>query len=415
LHALLEEERRQSGVVFDPWSSDLRTNPYPCLHTLRATDPVHWSPLLAAWLLTRHHDVQTFLRQPDLSKDFRNARRSPLGSTGMIAPGPRRPTMLRLDPPDHTRLRSLVSKAFTPRAVEAMRPRIQTLTNVLLDGIKADAPFDLIQELANPLPGMVIAEMLGVTVGDREQFKVWSTDLALGGAVSASDAARTRHDAAQEHLLAYFQRALQERRHHPRDDLLSALLAAQEDGDRLTEEELLGTCILLLVAGNETTTNLIGNGMLALLRQPDQLQLLRREPTRISQAIEELLRYDSPVQGIQRLVTRETVIGGKCITAGTMVMILIGAVNRDPDVFPNPDVLDITRDNAHHVSFGYGIHYCLGAPLARVEASIAIPTLLRRFPCLQLTTAAPSWRDSWVFRGLKELLLIPRTSGVGAR
>jgi cytochrome P450 len=215
-------------------------------------------------------------------------------------------------------------------------------------------------------------------------------------------------------LLAYFQRVLQERRHHLRDDLVSALVAAEEDGDRLTEEELLGTCILLLVAGNETTTNLLGNGMLALLRHPDQMQRLQREPTRMMQATEELLRYDSPVQMVQRLVTRETEVGGKRITPGTMVIILIGAVNRDPAVFSNPDVLDITRDNAHHVSFGYGIHYCLGAPLARVEASIAIPMLLRRFPHLQLTTEAPTWRDSLMFRGLEALPLIPRKSGAGS-
>jgi cytochrome P450 len=308
----------------------------------------------------------------------------------------------------------LVSKAFTPRAVEAMRPRIQTITQELLNSIPTDEPFDLIQEFANPLPVMVIAEMLGVSAKDREQFKVWSTDLALGGDVSASDAVRARRGAAHEHLLAYFQRVLQERRHHPRDDLVSALVAAEEDGDRLTEEELLGTCILLLVAGNETTTNLIGNGMLALLRHPDQMQRLQREQTRMMQATEELLRYDSPVQMVQRLVTRETEVGGRWITPGTMVIILIGAVNRDPAVFSNPDVLDITRDNVHHVSFGYGIHYCLGAPLARVEASIAIPMLLHRFPHLQLTTEAPAWRDSLMFRGLEALPLIPRKSGAGS-
>ena len=406
LHALLQEERDQSGVVYDPRLPELRTNPYPFFHTLRDLDPVHWSPLLAAWLLTRYHDVQTFLRQANLSKDFRNARRSLLGSTGMIAPAPGLPTLLRLDPPDHTRLRSLVSKAFTPRAVEAMRPRIQTMTHDLLNGVKSGAPFDLIRELANPLPVMVIAEMLGVSAGDREQFKVWSTDLALGSDVSSSDDMHARRSAAQEQLLAYFQRVLQARRHQPRDDLLSALLAAEEEGERLTEAELLGTCMLLLVAGNETTTNLIGNGMLALLRHPDQLQLLQREPTWMTQAIEELLRYDSPVQMIQRLVTTETEVGGKCITPGTMVIILIGAVNRDPNVFPNPDVLDITRNDANHVSFGYGIHYCLGAPLARVEASIAIATLLRRFPHVQLMTESPVWRHSSVFRGLEALPLL---------
>ncbi|HEY7764454.1 MAG TPA: cytochrome P450 [Aestuariivirgaceae bacterium] len=409
LHALLEEERQQSGIVFDPRSPELRANPYPRLHELRATDPVHWSPLLAAWLLSRYDDVQKLFRQPGLSKDFRNAPPSPLGGRDATSPAGT-PTMLRLDPPDHTRLRSLVSKAFTPRAVEALQPRIQTIADDLLDAVPTDVPFDLMQAFANHLPVIVIAELLGVPAADREQFKTWSTDLILGAGAFRSPDARARREAARAQLLAYFERVVQERRREPRADLISALIKAEEQGDRLSEAELLDTCILLLVAGNETTTNLIGNAMLALLQHPDQLQLLQRDSARIGQAVEELLRYDSPVQLLRRLLTTEIEIGGKCIAPGTVAIVLVGAANRDPDVFPNPDRLDITRRGASHISFGHGIHYCLGAPLARAEASIAITTLLRRFPRLQLATEPPVWRPALALRGLEALPVIPGIS-----
>ncbi len=405
LQALFEEERQQSGVVFDPRAPELRANPYPLLHELRATDPVHWSPLLAAWLLSRYHDVQLLFQQPGLSKDFRKAPPGPLGGRDATSPAGTR-TMLVLDPPDHTRLRSLVSKAFTPRSVEALRPRIQTIADALLDAVRTDEPFDLMREFANPLPVIVIAEMLGVPAEDRKQFKTWSTDLILGVGMSSSADARARREAARAHLLSYFERVVQERRQQPRDDLVSALIKAEAEGDRLSETELLDTCILLLVAGNETTTNLIGNGMLALLQHPEQFQLLLHDPTRIGQAVEELLRYDSPAQLVRRLVTTEIEIGGKCITPGTVAIVLIGAANRDPEVFPNPDVLDITRSGVSHVSFGHGIHYCLGAPLARAEASIAIPTLLRRFPRLELATESPVWRPTFTFRSLEALPVI---------
>jgi pimeloyl-[acyl-carrier protein] synthase len=405
---LLEEEQRQSNIVYNPRSSQLRTNPYPLLHTLRDTDPVHWSPLLGAWLLTRYQDVHTFLRRPELSKDFRTARSGPLGNIGFLKAAPAQPSMLVLDPPDHTRLRSLVNKAFTPQAVEALKPRIQAIADTLLQDVKSDEPFDLMEVFANPLPIMVIAEMLGLPTEDREQFKAWSNDFVLGLNVSSSDETQMRGDIARESLWAYYRRIVEERRHKPGDDLVSALLAVEEQGDRLTEEELLMMCQLLLVAGNETTTNLIGNGLLALLQHPEQSQLLRKEPSRMAQAVEEMLRYDSPVQAVQRVVTAETEINGKCIAPGTTVIILIGAANRDPDVFPKPDIFDITRNGPHHVSFGHGIHYCLGAPLARAEASIGIATLLRRFSGLELTTEAPAWRDSPLFRGLSTLPLIPR-------
>ncbi len=406
LQALFEEERQQSGVIFDLRAPELRTNPYPFLHDLRTTDPVHWSPVLAAWLLSRYHDVQLLFRQPGLSKDYRNVPPSPLGSRDATFPAGT-PTMLRLDPPDHTRLRSLVTKAFTPRAVEALLPRIQTIADDLLNAVWTNEPFDLMREFANPLPVIVIAEMLGVPSEDREQFKTWSTDLVLGAGSFRSADARARREAARAHLLAYFERAVQERRQQPRDDLVSALIKAEEGGDRLSEAELLDTCILLLVAGNETTTNLIGNGMLALLQHPEQFQRLQHDPTRIGQAVEELLRYDSPVQMSRRLATTEIKIGGKRIAPGAMVITLIGAANRDPDAFPNPDVLDIARRGASHVSFGHGIHYCLGAPLARAEASIAITTLLRHFPRLALATASPAWRPAIVLRGLEALPVIP--------
>ena len=406
LPALLEEERRQTGVAFDLLSPEIRTNPYPLFHALRTKDPVHWSSVLGGWLLTRYQDVQTFIRQPGLSKDFRQARRGPLGNIGLADTAGEAQSMLRADPPKHTRLRSLVSKAFTPRAVEALRPRIQSIAEELLDVVDGEDTFDLMRDFADPLPVIVIAELLGVSPEDREQFKAWSTDLVLGLGAFSSAEVRARREAANAQLVDYFRGVAQERRHHPRADLISALLAAEEAGDRLTEQEFLATCVLLLVAGNETTTNLISNGMLALLQHPEQVRLLQGDAALIGQAVEELLRFDSPVQLFQRVTTTDVEIADTRIESGTMVIPLLGAANRDPAVFDNPDALDITRTGASHLSFGHGIHYCLGASLARTEASIAIPTLLRRFPHLGLAPAPPERRPSLALRGLRTLPVV---------
>jgi cytochrome P450 len=314
--------------------------------------------------------------------------------------------MLDRDPPDHTRLRGLVSKAFTPRVVEALRPHIQTIVDGLLDRVRGAGKMDLVEDFAYPLPVIVICEMLGVPLEDRERFKTWGLDIARGlDAIwlpPDSDVAR-RSVAARHELAEYFRDLIGRRRTEPRADLLSGLIAAEEAGDKLSEEELLATCILLLVAGHETTVNLIGNGTLALLRNPDQLERLRRQPDLIGAAVEELLRYDGPVQRTARIPSEDVVIGGRTIPKGEMVMPFMGAADRDPAQFPDPDRLDIARADNRHLAFGWGIHFCLGAPLARVEGQIAIGTLVRRLPDLALATERPEFRQSLTLRGLSSL------------
>jgi cytochrome P450 len=377
-------------------------DPYPTYHRLRAEDPVHLSPL-GFWVLTRYEDVLTALRDPRFGKEaiaaFVAAR------FGVVPPGTRL-SMLDRDPPDHTRLRGLVSKAFTPRVVEILRPRVQRIVDSLLDPLQDAGSMDLIEDFAYPLPVIVICELLGVPVTDRERFKQCGVDIARGlDAVwlpPDSEVAR-RSVAARRALGDYFRELIAERRASPGPDLLSGLIAAEEAGDRLDEEELFATCILLLIAGHETTVNLIGNGTLALLRHPGELRRLREEPGLIGSAVEELLRYDGPVQRTARIPSEDVTIGGRTIPAGEMVMPFIGAADRDPAHFPDPDRLDLGRADNRHIAFGWGIHFCLGAPLARVEGQIAIDTLVRRLPKLALATEKPEYRQSLTLRGLTAL------------
>ena len=367
---LLAWERLETGVAVDPLSRRDRQYPYDVYEEVRRKDPVHRMRVLNGWALTRYEDVDAVLRD---HRRFSNGGRS---FTGL---GPE--TLLDLDPPDHTRLRSLVSKAFTPRSVASLTPRIEQIIEELLDEVGGRERFDLIEDFAFPLPVIVIAEMLGVPPEDRPQFKVWSNDIAI--TVEAIISAREQA---------------------PQDDMISALIAARDEEDRLSHDELLGTLVLLLVAGNETTRNLIGNGMLALLKNPDQLELLRKSPELIDDAVHELLRYDSPVQLDGRLVTEDVEIGGKRLRTNQRVISFIGAANRDPDAFANPDALDITRQKKSHLSFGRGIHYCLGAPLALLEGKMAILALLDRFPSIRLASE-PTYRDQLVLRGVGELLV----------
>jgi cytochrome P450 len=314
--------------------------------------------------------------------------------------------MLFQDPPDHTRLRALVSKAFTPRAVEAMRPRIQEIVNELLDRVVPTGTMDIIADLAYPLPVTVICEMLGVPVPDQGPIRQWSTDLArsLDAVGLPGDPEIAARGTQARHALGeYFRGLIPERRQHPRSDLLSALIAAEEAGDRLTESELLAMCVLLFVAGHETTVNLIGNGVLALLNHPGELRRLQEDPTLTPSAVEELLRYDSPVQRTARIPSTEVEIDGRKIKPGAVVVAAIGAANRDPTKFVDPDRLDLGRRDNRHVSFGFGIHACLGAPLARLEAQVAIGTLARQVPRLRLATDRLEWRESSTLRGLKTL------------
>lgn len=388
-------------VQFNPMDPAFVADPYPTYHRLRAEDPVHHSPL-DFWVLTRYDDVVAALRDPRLAKEAI----APFLAARFGAPAPMMVSMLDRDPPDHTRLRSLVSKAFTPRVVELLRPHIQRIVDGRLARVADRGEMDLIEEFAYPIPVVVICQMLGVPMEDRERFRAWGLDIARGldSILLPSDSpVRERSIAARRALAEYFRALIAERRSTPRNDMLSALIAAEEAGDKLDEDELLATCILLLIAGHETTVNLIGNGMLALLRHPDQLRLLRERPDLIGTAVEELLRYDGPVQRTARIPSADVTFGGRTIKAGEMVMPFIGAADRDPVQFPDPDRLDITRVDNRHIAFGWGIHFCLGAPLARVEGQIAINTLVQRLPKLALATDQPAHRQSLTLRGLTSL------------
>jgi cytochrome P450 len=393
-----------ADVQFNPMDPAFVADPYPTYHRLRAEDPVHHSPL-GFWVLTRYPDVMTMLRDPRLIKEpiaaFVAAR------FGMAAPPPGLGlSMLDRDPPDHTRLRGLVSKAFTPRALESLRPGIQQIVDDLLADAAGRGQMDLIEEFAYPIPVRVICEMLGVPVRDHERFKGWGLDIARGldAIMLPPDSEVGQRSVSGRRALAeYFRELIAARRAAPREDMLSALIAAEEAGDKLNEEELLATCILLLVAGHETTVNLIGNGTLALLRHPDQLQKLRENPGLVGTAVEELLRFDGPVQRTARIPSEDLTIGGRTIPKGEMVMPFLGAADRDPAQFPDPDRLDITRADNRHIAFGMGIHFCLGAPLARMEGQIAINTLLARLPKLALATDRPQFRQSLTLRGLQAL------------
>jgi pimeloyl-[acyl-carrier protein] synthase len=393
-----------SEAVFNPFLPEFHANPYPFYRALREEDPVHHSPL-GIWVVTRYDDAVMVLRDPRFGREgMAEMMESRLGAT------PGRPgytnSMLFRDPPDHTRLRSLVNRAFTPRIVEGMRGHIQQIVDDLVDQVQGARSMDVIADLAYPLPVTVISEMLGVPAADRDVFRQWSSDVArsLDAAILpvGSDVI-ARGQVARMALGDYFRSLIARRRKSPQTGLLSDLIAAEEQGDKLSEEELLATCVLLLIAGHETTVNLIGNGLLALLQHPGELRALRDNPALIVTAVEELLRYDGPVQRTGRRALTDVEIGGTPISKGSIVAAIIGAANRDPAHFPDPERLDVARRENRHIAFGFGIHFCLGAPLARVEGQIAIGTLLRRLPALELASACPEWRESSVLRGLKTL------------
>ena len=386
---MLAWERMESGVSYDPTSAAILSDPYDTYDRLRAKDPVHRMRLINAWVLTRYEDVDMVLRDHRrFSKDdgIEDEYRS----------------MLHHDPPDHTRLRSLVSKAFTPRSVRELHPRVHRIVAELLHDLDGKDRFDLIESLAFPLPVTVIAEMLGVPPQDMDKFNRWSNDISLTIEPSLRDDQIRRVQRATEELYEYFEGIIEQRRRNPQDDMITALLNAEDEGDKLTRPELLGTLVLLLVAGNETTRNLIGNGMRALLKNPDQLQRLRDNPDLLDSAIDELLRYDSPVQLDGRLVHSDVEVAGHQIRAGQRVLCAIGAANRDPSAFTAPDKLDIARSEKSNIAFGRGIHHCLGAPLAVLEARAAFSALLARFPHIELI-AEPVYREQVVLRGLEEL------------
>ncbi len=393
----------------NPFSPQLRSDPYAIYRSLREEDPVHWSPLMQVWVLTRYADVLALLRDHDHFSSQRERAIHPLVQqmeSYREASGPigRAPTMLSLDPPAHTRMRNLVNKAFTPRVVERSRARIEELANQLIDGLPDSRRIDVVADLAVPLPVIVIAEVLGVPSSDWDSFKIWSSNIAGGltGPFQAPDSLEVARNSSNE-LAEYFREQINLRRSKPREDLLSAMVAAEEQGDLLSEDELLATCILLLVAGNETTTNLIGNGMLALLTNPDERRRLQDDLSLLPLAIEEMLRYDGPAQMTSRIVTEEMMFEGKQFEPGQVVLAILGAANRDPDQFAEPDRFDVARSSNRHLAFGLGIHHCLGAALAIAEAQIAMETLLKRFPEPEPEFETPAWGSSFILRGLSSL------------
>ncbi len=398
LRGLMLKERVQTGVVWNPLDDGYHQNPYETYERMRAKDPMHASALTGAWVFSRHADCDAILRDHRrFSNDARNANNPANDVAGNLDDTH---SMLMLDPPDHTRMRSLVSLAFTPKALEAWRPRIEAIVDRLLDEASPSGQVDMLDALAVPLPTTVIAEMLGVPTDDLPQFKVWSDDVSRTLEPTITPAELEQAQRSNKELAAFFEGIIEQRRAEPRDDLVSQLIAAEEEGDQLTHEELQVT--LRLIAGNETTTNLIGNGLLALLRHPDQLERLRREPELMESAVDELLRYDSPVQTDGRTALEDVEWNGKLIKEGQQVFLLLGSANRDPDEFPEPDRLDLSRGSKRHMSFGRGIHHCLGAPLARIEAQVALGKLLERYERLELA-GEPEFKDHIVLRGLRQL------------
>lgn len=390
-------------------SSQFKADPYPFYALLRAEAPVYRITLPSkqpVWLVTRYDDALTVIKDSRFAKDKYATR-----SREQLAREPWRPSivrvlernMLSLDDPDHKRLRMLVHQAFTPRLIEQMRDQIEALTDKLLDDVQRHGHFDLISDYALPIPTTIIAEMLGVPLADRRKFNRWSNNLVSS---TASRFGPLRLLPQVLRFLHFIRSLVRVRQRDPHDDLISMLIQAQEAGERLSEDELVAMIFLLLVAGHETTVNLIGNGTLALLQHPTQWEQLRDEPPLIKPAVEELLRFASPVEWADERYAREDIVlAGTTIPRGELVHAVIASANRDDRQFTNPDTLDITREPNRHLAFGQGIHYCLGAPLARMEGQIAINTLLRRLPELRLAVAPDvlRWRPGVMLRGLQSL------------
>jgi len=384
---------------------EVRANPYPLYHRLLTEDPVYWDRFLHAWVVTRYMDVVNVLQHFSAS---RTPAPEQLTALGLSALTPLAEVLVRqmlfLDPPAHSRIRGLASKAFTPRRVEALRSHIQDITDRLVDAVRAEGYMDVIADLAYPLPAIVTAEMLGVPTADWRQLIAWSADFAeaLGNFQHNPDHA-PRVLQSLEEMCAYFRNAIQQHRLYPRDDLIGALMTVEQDGDCLTEEEVIANSIMLMTGGQETTTNLIGNGLLTLLSRPEQLEQLRGSISLLPSAIEEMLRYESPIQYTSRLAPNDLQMGGKTIRRRQAVLAVMGAANRDPGRFPEPDRFDICRQDNRHLAFAWAAHFCFGAPLARIEGQVAFETVLRRLPNLKLAPEPVNWRENLAFRGLTTL------------
>ncbi|HLX87626.1 MAG TPA: cytochrome P450 [Acidimicrobiales bacterium] len=412
--AARDEAAASGTLVWDPFDPAWRHDPFAVYSELRAASPVHRSPL-GFWVFTRHADCLTILRDRRSSSDGRNADPDRLAalrtvdpsdfSGGMSAVLAEMAPFLFRDPPDHTRLRGLVQKAFTPKVVDGLRPRIAEICEELVAAMLEQEHSDLVAALAYPLPVQIIVEMLGVPAQDHEQFRVWSDALARGldpDFLLPTEAVQERLAAIMS-FVQYFAGLIEERRARPGDDLLTRLIQAEEHGDNLNQAELLSTCILLLVAGHETTVNLISGGVLALLEHPHQQARLRAEPDLMRPAVEEMLRFVSPVQLTGRVALDAMELGGVELAPGDFSMLLVGSANRDPDAFERPEEFDIGRSENPHLGFGFGLHHCIGAPLARLESQIALDTLLRRARTIELDTEELVYKDNIVLRGLAAL------------
>lgn len=390
-------------------SPEVLANPYPTYRRVLLEEPIYWSDFLGGWYLMRYQDVASAMQDKRLS-----AKRPPISKLSELDQQNILPLletlsqwMLFYDPPEHTRLRGLFNKAFTPNIINSMTERIQTLVDELIDGVYERGDIDILQDLAYPMPTIVIAQMLGANDADRGKFKQWSSDLArfFGMFRMHPETLTTANNSVLE-MKEYYRYILEKRRCQPQKDLISNLIFAQEKEKSLNDEEILSNCIFLTFAGHETTTNLIANGLLALLENPSQMQLLKDNPLLITTAVEEFLRYDSPVQRQARIAVTDIEIDGKKISQGERVFLVIGAANRDPEQFLDPDKLDITRSENPHLAFGKGTHFCLGASLGRLETQIAIKTIIQRLSCLRLNTEQIEWHENPSLRGMKSMPVV---------
>ncbi|MFC9278057.1 cytochrome P450 [Streptomyces collinus] len=395
-------------LAFDPWDPAFLADPYPAYAGLRSRGRVIRYEPTDQWLVPHHADVSALLRDRRLGRTYRH--RFTDEDFGRTPPAPEHEPfhtlndhgMLDLEPPDHTRIRRLVSKAFTPRTVQALVPYVRNLANELVAGLVAAGGGDLLTDVAEPLPVAVIAEMLGIPEADRAPLRPWSADICGMYELNPSGDTAQRAVRASAEFSDYLRELIAERRRNPGEDLISGLIAAHDEGDRLTEQEMISTAVLLLNAGHEATVNATVNGWWALFRNPDQLAALRADHSLIPAAIEELMRYDTPLQLFERWVLDDIEIDGTTIPRGSEIAMLFGSANHDPSVFTAPDRLDVTRGDNPHISFSAGIHYCIGAPLARIELAASMAALLERAPTLSLA-AEPKRKPNFVIRGLEGL------------
>jgi len=397
----MEKENLPSGLQLTPLDEEFRSNPYRMLETLRTHAPVFHDKTLNRFIFTRHDDVKSILRDKKLLRNPRWASEDSFLAKAAALPADKKPNMLFQDDPEHKRLRSLVVKPFTAAAVEIWRERTRGVVQRTLSQIAGDE-FDLMEVFCNPVPTIVIAEMLGVDPEIHDDFKRWS-DTVVEGVINplATPEQKAAAQYAADQLSRHFAEAIRQRRHQPGDDLISDMVTAEENGQKLSEEEVVLQCNLLLIAGNVTTTDLIGNGIKALLDHPMQLKKLKEDPSLIKNTVEEVLRYDSPVQFTARIANDALSMRGCPIGKGDSMSASLGAANRDPRVYPNPDVFDIERQDTHHQSFGGGVHLCLGAHLARLEAQEAILGLLNRYTHLRHSDKGFTYAGNFGFRGLK--------------